>query len=239
MLSRLRLDFASVVDNLRDFGFMNAAHDVAVRAANHFVYLRFLMGVVITEPGERPAELAYGHGFADCDRLLAIAHDPIYEMSHPFIHEAFAKGDHCYAIWDDDQLASYGWYSDGPTFMTEDLVVRFDPRYAYMYKGFTHPRYRGQRLHAAGMSLALQSYLDQGRLGLVSYVESTNFSSLKSCYRMGYRDFGRIAIVQAFDRFAIRCSQGCDAYGFTVREAGPPSSAPTPAGPILDPPTVA
>lgn len=41
------------------------------------------------------------------------------------------------------------------------------------------------RLHGVGMSMALRHYLARGFKGLVSYVESTNFASLKSCSRMG------------------------------------------------------
>ena len=78
------------------------------------------------------------------------------------------------------------------------MTLHFSPEYVYMYKGFTHPNYRGQRLHAIGMNLALQEYLDRGYRGLVSYIESNNFSSLKSAYRVGYRDFGRVAVWKIF-----------------------------------------
>jgi hypothetical protein len=37
--------------------------------------------------------------------------------------KALAKGDECYAIWDHDILASYGWYSGAPTFIEDDLFV--------------------------------------------------------------------------------------------------------------------
>jgi hypothetical protein len=45
---------------------------------------------------------------------------------------------------------------------------------AFLGKGFTLPRYRGQRLHAIGMTRALCHYLAKGRRGIVCYVESTN-----------------------------------------------------------------
>jgi hypothetical protein len=85
-----------------------------------------------------------------------------------------------------------------------------------MYKGFTHTRYRGQRLHAIGMMAALEASRADGSGGLVSYVESNNFSSLRSCGRMGYRDFGWIAFARARDRYWIRASAGCREYGFRL-----------------------
>jgi L-amino acid N-acyltransferase YncA len=85
-----------------------------------------------------------------------------------------------------------------------------------MYKGFTHPNYRGQRLHAIGMTMALDHYLNQGYRGLVSWVEANNIRSLRSCYRMGYRHFGEIYVVKIFRKYLILCSKGCEDYGFKV-----------------------
>jgi hypothetical protein len=85
-----------------------------------------------------------------------------------------------------------------------------------MYKGFTGRDYRGQRLHAIGMTRALQHYLDGGYGGIVSYVESTNFDSLKSCARMGYRVFGSIYAVELLGRWFAFSSPGCARFGFRV-----------------------
>jgi L-amino acid N-acyltransferase YncA len=85
-----------------------------------------------------------------------------------------------------------------------------------MYKGFTGERYRGKRLHAIGMTRALDEYLKRGYRGLVSYVESTNFDSLKSCDRMGYRVFGSIYVVSLFGRHFSFASSGCKPFGFKL-----------------------
>src|SRR5205085_675505 len=123
---------------------------------------------------------------------------PEYEMTEPFLHDAFAKGDECYAILDGSTLAAYGWYSNTPTAIdVPGLVLDFDPAYIYMYKGFAHPHYRGQRLHSIAMTRALDAYLREGFRGFVSYVEWNNFASLKSCYRMGYRHFGNVYLFRS------------------------------------------
>jgi L-amino acid N-acyltransferase YncA len=91
-----------------------------------------------------------------------------------------------------------------------------------MYKGYTHTRHRGRRLHAVGMTRALESYLARGYKGFVSYVEASNFSSLKSCYRMGYVNFGTIVALRVFNRYFLYANKGCRRYGFRLveREAG-------------------
>jgi hypothetical protein len=91
-----------------------------------------------------------------------------------------------------------------------------------MYKGFTDKRYRGQRLHAIGMTRALQHYLDTGYRGIVSYVESTNFDSLKSCFRMGYEVFGSVYVLQLFGRYFTLSSPGCKAFDFGVTSTAHP-----------------
>lgn len=91
-----------------------------------------------------------------------------------------------------DPLAAYGWYSTSPTHFTDDLSVRFGRQWVYMHSRFTHPAYRGRRLHAIAMSIALTLYRSRGYRGLVSIVNADNAPSLKSCDRMGYRRFGTI-----------------------------------------------
>jgi hypothetical protein len=96
-----------------------------------------------------------------------------------------------------------------------------------MYRGFTHPGYRGQRLHAIGMTMALAAYRARGFKGLVSCVDVRNDASLKSCYRMGYHDFGAIYVMTLGRLFGLRhppgrflrypiihCTPGCKAFGF-------------------------
>jgi len=201
--------------NVRTFGVRACLHDTFIRGANRAAYLRILKCVVVTTVRD-VGECTYEHGFVDRARLRRWMQQPEYELDPAFVEEALAKGDRCYAIWDQETLASYGWYAYQPTAVNDDLTLSFDPAYVYMYKGFTHPRYRGQRLHAIGMSLALASSLQQGFRGLLSYVESNNFASLKSCYRMGYRDAGWIGFAKVFGTYFIHASAGCRDYGLRL-----------------------
>jgi len=213
---------------LRRHGRGRALHEVASRTINMLVTFKILRGVVVRRPDPKylacPAN--YTAAFLSDDEVRAYARDPGNELDEAFLREALGKGDACFAIRDGADLAAYGWYSSKPTRIDPpDLFLRFSPEYVYMYKGFTPARYRGQRLHAIGMTLALRHYLGQGYRGLVSYVESTNFDSLKSVFRMGYEAFGSVYVLKAFGRTFRRSGRGCAAFGFGVGTAPDPGPA--------------
>jgi|GEM_PF-603156 len=217
-------------------------YDLALRGINLITVFKILRAVTIgrADPEFTQCPESYRSSFLTTEMLRKFALNPENGMSERFIEEALSKGDECYGICDGHQLASYGWYSFRPTRIDPpDLQLRFSSEYVYMYKGFTHVRYRGQRLHAIGMTLALQHYLDRGYRGLVSYVESNNFDSLKSVSRMGYEEFGSIYLVKAFGRYLTHRSRGCQSFGFAVEALGcaglsghPGESAPSLGEPI-------
>ena len=205
--------------DLQNHGFRCAVHATTYRILKRCAQYQVLKGMIITQvPSEyREGPEKYRYQFLDGEALRHFARDPQYDMTESFVAEARAKGDECYAILDGDRLASYGWYSHVPTQVADGLVLHFSSDYVYMYKGYTHPKYRGQRLHAIGMTRALQAYLERGFRGLISYVESNNYSSLKSVYRMGYVDIGRVYAARAAGRFWTVHTPGCRAYAFRLR----------------------
>lgn len=202
---------------LRRQGAWNVLYALAIKAINAVVFFKVLKGVTIERPDAAYLAFpeAYHAGFLPESALRAFAADPATEMSEAFLDAALAKGDECYAICDGPRLAAYGWYATSATTAgSPDLVLHFRDEYVYMYKGFTDPRYRGQRLHAIGMTRALAQYRGRGFRGIVSYVESTNFDSLKSCFRMGYKVFGSIYLIGLRGRRFAFSSPGCKPFGF-------------------------
>lgn len=205
-----------------DFGWPAALQAVAQGAVNRVAYFRVLKCVQVNDVDPRYLAIdpRFQHGFLDETTLRRFGGDPRYDLSPEFLDEALAKGDECYGILEGDRLASFGWYSAVPTKICDDLRFCFDRRYVYMYKGFTDPEYRGQRLHALGMTSALQQLRERGAEGLVSYVYANNFDSLRSCYRMGYTDVGQIYCLRAGDRYWIHADASCRRAGISV-EAHP------------------
>ena len=207
-----------LLNGIKTHTLADTVYDLVYNGVNRLTLLMVLKCVSIDSVDRRYLQGCDGYSgqFLAPSTLLALSENPEYEIEKDFLDEAVGKGDSCFAIFDDQCLASYGWYSTKPTKVNEDLELQFDGRYVYMYKGFTHPNYRGQRLHAIGMTMALEHYLNQGYRGLVSWVEANNIRSLRSCYRMGYRDFGEIYIVKLFRKHLILCAKGCEDYGFKV-----------------------
>jgi hypothetical protein len=210
---------AMVRRNIRNHGLRAALYDVVIRSINRFVYMKTLECVVIEQVDPAlmtlPAHLRYAR--LEGARLSLYGRVKENELPEEFVQSALAGGDECYAVMDGNILASYGWYSKAPTVVDGDLRLHFDPQYVYMYKGFTSKPYRGQRLHAIGMMLALNEHRNRGFKGLVAYVESNNFDSLKSCYRMGYKTCGRIRVLRLAGRYFIHSGQGCSDYGLELQ----------------------
>jgi RimJ/RimL family protein N-acetyltransferase len=221
-----------VVDQTRAFGPAAALHDLQMRAVNRAVHFHILKGMTAVHPDIDPRLLDPGEfaaRFATRDELLAAAARPeiAQEMSPAFVESALARGDDCFALFDGEALAAFGWYSAQPTPISDDLVLHFDPTWIYMYKGYTLPAYRGKRLHGVGMSMALADYAQRGARGLIAYVNSNNFQSLRSIRRMGYRVFGEVLVLRAFGRVLTWSTPGCRPYAFRVesRVAREPSAS--------------
>jgi len=204
---------------LKRHGTRNLVHVLLIRAVNAVLPFKILRGVYVEEPAASylTCSEAYRTGLFSAQEMRRFAADPDNELPDAFINSVLQKGDECYALVDGDNLAAYGWYAKGATLAgSPRLLLHFSDAYVYMYKGFTGAQYRGKRLHAIGMTRALREYRQRGFRGLVSYVESTNFDSLKSCDRMGYKVFGSIYLLSILGRDFAFSSPGCKAFDFRV-----------------------
>ena len=212
------MNLAHLRKTAADFGWPTALQAVARGAVNRVLFFRVLKCIQISEvdPKYLNSDPRFQHRFLDESTLRRFSGDPKYDLSPSFLDEALAKNDQCYGIFEGDRLASFGWYSVEPTNISDDLRFHFGKRYVYMYKGFTDSHYRGQRLHALGMTWALKLFRERGAEGLVSYVDSNNFDSLRSCYRMGYRDIGQIYCLQVGDRYWLHSDANCREFGLSV-----------------------
>ncbi|HEV7279031.1 MAG TPA: hypothetical protein VGN57_02360 [Pirellulaceae bacterium] len=139
----------------------------------------------------------YTFRFLTADEVALYSQDPAYELSPAMTDRARAGRDLCFAALSGDKLAAFGWYaleSIEPEH-ADGVALSYPPDVAFMYFGFTHPDFRGARLHGQTMALALQELSKRGVTKLVSMVGWTNDASLKSCWRLGYQDLGRMIAV--------------------------------------------
>jgi hypothetical protein len=58
-------------------------------------------------------------------------------------------------------------------------------------------------------------------MGLVSFVASNNFASLRSVARMGYQIFGDVYLVRTTKHTLAFASGGCQPYGFRATVIAP------------------
>ena len=185
------------------------------------------------DPAFLRLDTKYQAGFLSGDELRLYMARSDHDLPGRFVRRAVALGDECFAIRHRDVLAAYGWYSKSANDFSDELTLHFSSRWVYMYRGFTHPAYRGQRLHAIAMTMALAAYRAQRFEGLVSCVDIRNDASLKSCYRMGYRDFGAIYGLRLgrllglrrprgrlLNRPLIYCTPGCRTRGLWLERTG-------------------
>jgi hypothetical protein len=201
-------------------GWKNTSYFILLNAMNKLTYTKVLTCITTEKvnPKSMIIDPRFAHGFLKDAEVIMHSEDAANELPAAFLQEAMKKGDKCYAITDRDGLAGYGWYSDQPTETDiKKLSFTFDSSYMYMYKGLTKKNYRGQRLHAIGMSWALQRSQELGYKGLVSYVEANNFDSLKSCYRMGYKKVGSILVLNIFGKNILYHSKSCKQHKISLK----------------------
>jgi hypothetical protein len=215
--------------DLRHFGVARTLYDVFVRLLNQLVFFKVLK--VISAPKITLKDrLPKGFLFREMslDEFRAFSKDPEYEIGPILIEELCRNGNKCFGLFDSDgALANYVLMYVSSAHMNKDLEVSFDEGYAYLCMTFTHPRYRGLHLSSVGVGLAAQRFLDMG-YGLLAYVESHNFSSLRSLSRIGWREVGSVFVVRCLGRYFIHATSGCKPYGFRLM----PTSANRP--PLLD-----
>ena len=220
----------SLRGTFKNHGACAASYDFAIRTLNRCVYYKDLRCFVVDKVDTKSLDLPARFRFMSLDDslLLELAKQPENELDARFVRYALHKGDQCYGIFDGDSLANYGWYSRKATLMdNEELFFHFDPRFVYMYKGFTLEKYRGLRLHAISKTRALAEFLSRGAAGMFSYVESNNVNSIKSSRRMGARPCGRIQVARLAGRYFVRPDARCREYGLTMKpvSASPPEDS--------------
>ena len=130
--------------------------------------------------------------------------------------------DECFAILENLEIASYGWYSKKPTAVTGEFKISIPQNFRYMHHGYTSEKYRGKRLHAIGMSKALQILsMNKDCDGLVSVVSAENASSLVSTERLGFVPIGKIFIIAKLNRYFVFHTKNCQSAGVSLRKNRP------------------
>jgi hypothetical protein len=214
-------------DTSNRHGARAALYDLRCRAVNHVLYFDVLRAMRVLLAEVPDAEMLGVPGFearfASARELKAAALAGKHDFTPEFLDRARTRGDRCYGVFDGGTgtLAAHTWYAEEPTPIDEHYLLHFDPAYTYAFKGYTLPEYRGKRLHALGMCRALRALNEEGKKGLIAYVASNNFASLRSTARMGYQIFGTLYLARGTKHALALASGGCLPYGVRVTVTDP------------------
>jgi hypothetical protein len=202
---------------IRNAGIGGACYDLAYRVGVKAVRFSDRQGVSLTvatlERSFLTPEPGFTYGFLDETALRSYAGQSGLELSDAFLDDALREGHRCYGIRMGETLAAYTWYARQPTPLEEHLLLHLDPRWAYAYKGFTVPSFRGRRLLEAGLAMALVAQTNATCLGIVSVIKQNNYSSLKAVHRVGCMDNGRLRAWRLFGRWHLSATPECAPFG--------------------------
>lgn len=206
MFTRVRQTYHHGISIAAQYGLRAAGQWLLARGAVRVLNLR-VNEVVWLDAGRLPSEIARPAGY----QFRFLTPDEIHgfqgaenQLDAADVARAQGELDCCFAALAGDRLAAYGWFAmeSVPAAHCDGVALSFPQDVAYMYKGLTHPRHRGQRLHGYVMQLALQSlFRRRGVKYLVSTVDWINWASLKSCDRLGYQRIGRM-VAWGWGRFS-------------------------------------
>ncbi len=186
-----------LADVRRNFGTAAMLRTVVSRASKKLLRLEASETVWLDADRLPPSIVAdpnFTFRFLTIDEIDQLAGEEAYELAPEFVSRVAEGMDVCFAaLTPDGRVAHYGWYALGSIEGEHHMGVpmSFPDDVAYMYNAFTHPEFRGRRLHGTAMALALKSLADRGITKLLSTVEWTNYASLRSFERLGFERFGR------------------------------------------------
>ncbi len=121
------------------------------------------------------------------------------------LDESFAKrlegGQHfCFAALSGEQLAAYAWFSlhsveaecNRGKQKNTGVAIAYPNHVVFMYKGFTHPEFRGQGLYGTVNGLAVHDFSSRGITHILSTMDWSNVAARRSCFRLGFAELGLI-----------------------------------------------
>ena len=146
------------------------------------------------------------------DEVREFARDATNEID-PILADRLKHGyDFCFGGLVDGELAGYCWlalhsieaeHNRSGESPLSGVAFSYPENCAFRYKGFTHPRFRGQRIYqtiGTEASLAMQ---ELGVQYVISTAEAVNYAALKSSYRCGFRKVGNCVIAGAGERVGV------------------------------------
>ena len=155
------------------------------------------------EPAAAVAPAPFEVRVLDRPDLARYSREALYGISPRFLDGIAGRDDLCVAAFSGSQLVSYRFFALQPTDIDAHLHFHFPPGWIYAYKAFTHPAWRGRRLHRQVFLRSLPEvsrWLKGQPLGFVTLVLSDNDASAKALARVGFEPFTSFSVLRVFSR---------------------------------------
>ena len=169
--------------------------------------------------------------FLTPDEVRSLSQEGTHGLEASLPDRISNRGDLCFAAFAKSKLAGYAWFAfdqvvpecnRGESLLT-GVGISFPESMAFMYKGFVHREFRGERIYGRLMSHALTLLASRKTTHLLSTADWINFSAQRSCYRIGYRYLGLIWRFGGLSRMFTVLPKLPDPMG--IRFANAPSDA--------------
>lgn len=132
--------------------------------------------------------------YATEDDLLEMLKNPEFKMTDNKLAH-FRNGDHCLLCFVDDELAGYTWaHTKGQPLLFPGFRISVPDDYCYNYAALTLPKFRGMNLQSIRHYHLMNNPRWNDKTGLLGYVVSTNWDSIKGQSKSGYHSIGRIRL---------------------------------------------
>ena len=151
------------------------------------------------------------------EELAEYSKKPDYHITSAFLRGLRPRRDICMGVFVDGILAAYSFLSVAPTPVDGPLAFCFPHGWVYVYKSFTHPDWRGRRLHGIGILQAIRELGEASQShysGLVALVATDNRPSLRAFQRLGFR---ATRVFHSLSVFTWGFCPGRASEGFEIR----------------------
>jgi len=156
--------------------------------------------------------------------LLDFSHDPALQLFDTRIKDKLARGEICLGATVDGKLVAYAWraFSALPHV---DIWVDFNADVVYGYNSFTLPAYRGKHIMSSLYKFGDNYCLDKGKTLSIGYVETDNYSSMRTGKRSGEHAVGYAGYIYLFGKLFSFRTPGVKKHGFRFFTPRSPGSA--------------
>jgi GNAT superfamily N-acetyltransferase len=172
----------------------------AYRVARRFVTVQVahvlrLDLATVQLPDEPMLELDYR--FIGSSDVRNAAIDPCHDLDASLAARLASGRDLCFAAFHGERLANYSWFAVESVEPEHSFGadLHLPPDTVYLYKAYTVPSYRGQRIHGAALYRAAEFFRRCGHAQMIGIVEFANWASLRSHARLGFRPVGRLLTI--------------------------------------------